>query len=723
MASELVYGVTKTIPYRPDSNGYYEYTADGATPIWYRYYQERFDPYHPRAPVERWEWTPDRPPTDNWSPASTSLVKHGFWRVLQNIGLADLAELNKMNIGLLDAYKPRPRRPNAGSNPEERNANQDRDVCYDSSGIDDHCLCESASCYKDLVASYDAYGKAVVRAARRVAALDALQFVLDLLGLIPGFGIVFDLINAALYAIRGMVPDMIFSLLSAIPVAGHIFTGIKLAFKGARAANSAIKAGRMLSRASQVIRRLGNSMEIGALLTSLGNRFRRLNIWNIGEAIDELKDFGKQFLKASDAVRTVTQRAGRMSSMLIAPGPWMAKVDVVKRGIKEIAAAFGCKGAISGIVFKLGEALGKVIGQFKAFEHAGFWLEGAMACMSVCTERDPTAIADGLEGCAETIAAGIIDKAHVANGLPVPASSARSSVDGVPRSSVDGTPRSSVDGALEPRASSSATASVSVSVSVPPAASCGLVELELGSGDYTGLELCSGCAWAPRALVAPAFAPKVRALAALATSCGTRVLVTSAYLSGATGAGVLRTAGYGLFVNVYGESIYLCNADCMTDAARAGSDAKIKCVLDGLAARGLRWRGPEGASVVDDASVTDAALPALVTAAQRAASSRCYEATATEVDLDEEFGTQTQNGRIPPPAGDAPEAESCRTEAIPSSSQMVADVTDEDLSGPIDRWTFLTDADQQSRGNWDPADVSDEPAVDAAEAERLMSFF
>lgn len=181
--------------------------ADGATPIWYRYYQEQFSPYSRGPPVGRWEWTPSRPPTDNWSPASTSLVRHGFWRVMQGIGLADLAELNKMNIGLLDVYKPRPRQPNAGSSPDQRNAFQDRDVCYDASGIDNHCLCEHASCYKELVESYDAYGKAIVRAASRVAALEALQFVLDLLGLIPGFGIVFDLINAALYAmcVRGRV--------------------------------------------------------------------------------------------------------------------------------------------------------------------------------------------------------------------------------------------------------------------------------------------------------------------------------------------------------------------------------------------------------------------------------------------------------------------------------------------------------------------------------------
>lgn len=114
MASELLYGATKTLPYVQNfenSNGFkcYEFDADSATPIWYRYDE----------PEGQWYWTPAKPDSNeehgssHWSASDTHDVNGGFWSWMQNIGIADLAPVNKELVDLLHQVRPQAHAPSA----------------------------------------------------------------------------------------------------------------------------------------------------------------------------------------------------------------------------------------------------------------------------------------------------------------------------------------------------------------------------------------------------------------------------------------------------------------------------------------------------------------------------------------------------------------------------------------------------------------------------------
>lgn len=62
-----------------------------------------------------------------------------------------------------------------------------------------------------------------------ISAVDALQLVLDLAGMIPGVGAVPDLINAAISLMRGDFIGALFSAASAVPGAGDIAGAAKIA--------------------------------------------------------------------------------------------------------------------------------------------------------------------------------------------------------------------------------------------------------------------------------------------------------------------------------------------------------------------------------------------------------------------------------------------------------------------------------------------------------------
>lgn len=113
MASELLYGATKTLPYvknYENDHGFkcFEYDADAATSIWYRFSE----------PESKWYWTPSEPDNDvqhgstHWSASDTHDVAGGFWSWMQRAGVADLAPVNKELVDLLHdvraAFAPRP---------------------------------------------------------------------------------------------------------------------------------------------------------------------------------------------------------------------------------------------------------------------------------------------------------------------------------------------------------------------------------------------------------------------------------------------------------------------------------------------------------------------------------------------------------------------------------------------------------------------------------------
>ena len=75
---------------------------------------------------------------------------------------------------------------------------------------------------------------------KSISAMDALHTALDLGGMIPKFGIPFDLANAALYGLKGQGGMALLSLGAAVPVAGLAVGGAKLAGSGAKLAGTAM---------------------------------------------------------------------------------------------------------------------------------------------------------------------------------------------------------------------------------------------------------------------------------------------------------------------------------------------------------------------------------------------------------------------------------------------------------------------------------------------------
>lgn len=74
------------------------------------------------------------------------------------------------------------------------------------------------------------------------ALLDGIQTALDLAGFAPGVGAIPDLLNAAIYAVRGDKLNAGLSLLAAVPGIGDAATATKYAQKGIKAAKAAKRA-------------------------------------------------------------------------------------------------------------------------------------------------------------------------------------------------------------------------------------------------------------------------------------------------------------------------------------------------------------------------------------------------------------------------------------------------------------------------------------------------
>lgn len=141
-------------------------------------------------------------------------------------------------------------------------------MCYERLGIEDTCLCSRASCLRSMRERYQTLNTALAQAAKRARVkqrlLTAFQFALDLLGLIPGIGFVFDLVNAAINAVRQKWLDMTFSLLAAIPLIGHVVTGAKFMIKGTRAVSALAP---LAKRVFTVVKRVAGSKKLRRILS------------------------------------------------------------------------------------------------------------------------------------------------------------------------------------------------------------------------------------------------------------------------------------------------------------------------------------------------------------------------------------------------------------------------------------------------------------------------
>lgn len=83
--------------------------------------------------------------------------------------------------------------------------------------------------------------------------LDGIQMALDLAGFAPGVGAIPDLLNAAIYAVRGDKLNASLSLLAAVPGIGDAAAAAKIAGKGVKLAKSAKKAENTIAGTEKVV--------------------------------------------------------------------------------------------------------------------------------------------------------------------------------------------------------------------------------------------------------------------------------------------------------------------------------------------------------------------------------------------------------------------------------------------------------------------------------------
>ena len=85
------------------------------------------------------------------------------------------------------------------------------------------------------------------------ALLDGIQTALDFAGFAPGVGAIPDLLNAAIYAVRGDKLNASLSLLAAVPGIGDAAAAAKIAGKGVKLAKSAKKAENTITGTEKVV--------------------------------------------------------------------------------------------------------------------------------------------------------------------------------------------------------------------------------------------------------------------------------------------------------------------------------------------------------------------------------------------------------------------------------------------------------------------------------------
>lgn len=84
------------------------------------------------------------------------------------------------------------------------------------------------------------------------ALLDGIQTALDLAGFAPGVGAIPDLLNAAIYAVRGDKLNAGLSLLAAVPGIGDVAAAAKIAGKGVKAVKTAQKTGNTIAKTEKM---------------------------------------------------------------------------------------------------------------------------------------------------------------------------------------------------------------------------------------------------------------------------------------------------------------------------------------------------------------------------------------------------------------------------------------------------------------------------------------
>jgi hypothetical protein len=123
--------------------------------------------------------------------------------------------------------------------------------------------------------------------------LDGLQLVLDFAGLIPGFGDILDIINAAISFLRGNYFDGFLSLIGAIPVVG---SAISIPLKAIS---------KTFSRAGDVLKaafRTGKSADELWMFIKNSGKLTRKELGMLVNGMDDISDYITKFRKEADFV-------------------------------------------------------------------------------------------------------------------------------------------------------------------------------------------------------------------------------------------------------------------------------------------------------------------------------------------------------------------------------------------------------------------------------------
>ncbi len=90
--------------------------------------------------------------------------------------------------------------------------------------------------------------------------MDGVQNIVSVAGMLPGVGVVPDLVNAGVYAARGKGAEAAMSAASAIPIAGDAIGGARIAAKGLDGINtvSKVKPGRTMLQVSEKPKSFGS---------------------------------------------------------------------------------------------------------------------------------------------------------------------------------------------------------------------------------------------------------------------------------------------------------------------------------------------------------------------------------------------------------------------------------------------------------------------------------
>ena len=107
-------------------------------------------------------------------------------------------------------------------------------MCYARLNVEP-CTCHKAQCSKVLTEKWVELG-IILQSENRGeeeadSLLDYFQFSLDIMGMIPGFGMVADAINTGIYGYREMWSDAVYSALAVVPAFGDMLGSVKVSFK------------------------------------------------------------------------------------------------------------------------------------------------------------------------------------------------------------------------------------------------------------------------------------------------------------------------------------------------------------------------------------------------------------------------------------------------------------------------------------------------------------